>query len=144
MRGMHVVVEEKANALTRASDFERCLKPWRISSQVNFYTEQVRVRNAAFLDGLLGQSLCKAIHITSALAIPKPPGSVILSLTTSRTTPTRKTTSSAISANEELHRGLRASEQLNARVSKELFKMFPKAVDRFLQVHRRAAQKALA
>ena len=58
--------------------------------------------------------------------------------------PTTKSTSAAISANDELLRALSAMEHQNVRLQRTLSKIFAKAAEPLLKVHRSAAQEVLS
>ena len=103
-------------------------------------TEDVTVANAAWLEGKAKRVLSGAVQVTTALTIPTPAGPAVVSLTTTRTTPTSTTSSCVITANDELLRTLRSMEQQNARLPRE---MFPMAIKPLLDVPRTTARKAL-
>ena len=85
----------------------------------------------------------KPTKITSALNIPTPGGSAIVSLTTTETTPTTSATTCTLTENEDLIRTLRAMAQQTAQLPQQLSRVFAKAVKPLLDVHRNAPQTAL-
>ena len=107
---------------------------------VQFFTEDLTVQNAAWLEAEGKRVLAGPVQITTALTIPMLAGSAIVSLTTTSTTPTMTTTSCAIMANDEMLRALRAMELQNARLSQEISNEFAKAGKPLLDVHRGAAR----
>ena len=85
----------------------------------------------------------KPTQVTSALTIPTPAVSAIVSLTTTQITLTISTMSCAITAKDELLTTQRPIEQQNARMPLELSKVFEDAVKRLFHVDRSAERTAL-
>ena len=110
---------------------------------VQFIAEDVTVQNAVRMEEQTKRELNGPVPGTTALSIATPARSAIVSLTTSRTTPTSTTTASAVKSHDKLLLSLIAMEQQNARLPQELSKVFGNAVKPWLEVHRDGAQKAL-
>ena len=102
--------------LPTAQDFEHSLATMQQEKgRVEFNAQDVTVENASWLEAQAKRVLSGAVQVMTALTIPTPVGSVIVSLTTTRTTPTM-TTSYALTAKDEFLRALRSMEQQNPRL----------------------------
>ena len=111
--------------------------------KVEISAVDVTVKNAALLEAQAKRVLFGSVQVTTALTIPRPAGSAIVSLTTIRTTPTSTATSCSIAGEEELLQALRATEQRNAQLPHEISKPFAHAVKPLLEVDRGEAQQGL-
>ena len=130
--------------LPTQQDFERSL-PTKTEEKpkFEFYAEEVTVANAVWMEEQAKRVLSGQVQVTTALTIPTPAGSAIVSLTTTPTKPTTTTTSCAITATDYLLRALRAMEQQNARLTEQISRESANAVKPLLDVHLSAARKAL-
>ena len=96
------------------------------------------------LERLARASEGKPMQFTSAITlIPTPAASVIESQTTPRTAPTITRPTVAPSTSDELLGKWRGMDELNARLAHPVSKLFAKAVEPFLQVHRWTAKQGL-
>ena len=111
---------------------------------VTFFTEDVTFANTAFWMQLGRESLNKSTRITMTVSISTPGGALIVSLMTTRATPTAIVGSCAIMANGDLLRTLRKIEQQNIRLQKRFSIMFAKAVEPLLPVPWSGEQRAFA
>ena len=97
--------------LPNQQDFERSLATMQEEKvRIELFAEDVTVANAVWMKEQRKPVVRGPVHVTTALNIPKPAGSAIVSMTTTRTSPTITTTSYAITATDELLRAVRAME----------------------------------
>ena len=74
-------------------DFERRLSTMHEAKpKVQWFAEDVTVENPAWMEEQAKRVLSGPLQFTTALTIPTPAGSAIMSLTTTRTAPTSTTT----------------------------------------------------
>ena len=86
MTGISVALGANTNALHTGYDFERSLATMtNIKQLVTFLAEDVTLQNAEFLERLVKESMSKHMQITSALTIPTPADSAIVSRTRTST-----------------------------------------------------------
>ena len=117
MRRVQVLGGDPADMLPTEQDFERSLTTMQDNKpKVAFYAEDVTVKNAACLEDQEKRVLRGPVQVTTAVTIPTPAASAIVSWSTTRTTPISTITTYAIIAHEELLDAIRAMEKRNAKL----------------------------
>ena len=123
LRGVQVALGNPATMLPTAQEFERSLSTiQKAKPKIEFYPEEVTGANAEWMDKQAKRVLSGPVQVTTALTITTLAGSGIVSLTTTRTTPTSTSTTFSITAHEELLQALRAMEHRNPQLPREISK----------------------
>ena len=144
MSGMQVPMGSNVDSLRSAENSARSLASMTGEEKiVTIFAIDVTRQNAAWMERIAKATLRQRTQVTSALTIPTPIGSAIVSLTTTRTAPSTTTKGCAISTSDELMKTLKAMAQQNAQLLMLLSRVFENAVKPLLDVPRSAAPKML-